>query len=213
MNEIPEMVLKVKPVSQEEWDKREAEQLRQEKAERVRELKQGWGAPKRHMACKARREGEWGKTLDAVTKRLGTGFTVALIGGYGPGKTQLAVEVMRHQVEQRTAAALYCTAVEFFMSIKETYRKDSDASEKDVLVSFSKPGLLVIDEIGKRSDSAWENLLLFELLDRRYRDMRDTVVIANQTLAEFTAGMGSALCSRMSESGGLVECTWPSFRE
>jgi len=70
----------------------------------------------------------------------------------------------------------------------------------------------VIDEIGKRGDTDWENNLLFHLLDKRYQDMTDTIVLANLTAEEMAKSLGPSLSDRMSETGGLIECTWPSRR-
>jgi len=54
--------------------------------------------------------------------------------------------------------------------------------------------------------------MLFELLNRRYNDLKDTILIANKSKAEFQDYIGPSLASRMNETGGIVECNWPSFR-
>jgi DNA replication protein DnaC len=102
--------------------------------------------------------------------------------------------------------------VEFFMEGKQSYRKDSDETEMGVLKRYRTPDLLVIDEIGKRGETTWEDTLLFELIDMRYRDMSDTLLISNQTQQEFTASLGPSLASRMKETGGVVECNWKGWR-
>jgi DNA replication protein DnaC len=98
------------------------------------------------------------------------------------------------------------------MKIKATYRPNSDQSELEVLNSFRRPSLLVLDELGKRGQSDWENTLLCELIDCRYRDMRDTILLSNQNQSGFEASVDDSIVSRINETGGIVECTWPSFR-
>lgn len=98
------------------------------------------------------------------------------------------------------------------MEIKAAYQS-ADRSEKDVLAEFTRPLLLVMDEIGQRSDSDWENRLLFEFLNRRYHSLKDTLLISNQTVDGFTKSLGPSLISRMQETGGLIECDWPSYRK
>lgn len=181
---------------------------------KIQEKREGWNAPRRHASFQPTQEGAWGVELLKLKAMLepSTGRILALVGGRGNGKTQLAVELMK----ARTAAlktALFSSAVEFFIKIKSTYRKDSDTDEMEVLREFQKPSLLVIDEIGKRGGSEWENTMLFELLNRRYNDMTDTILIDNRTKTEFAETIGPSLASRMNEGGGIIECTWGSFRQ
>lgn len=159
------------------------------------------------------RSGEWGKCLKKLEQKLGTGFMVALAGGRGNGKTQIAVELIRFLAfGDPPKRSRFCTATEFFMEIKAGYR-DGGKSEADVIREFSRPRLLVIDEVSKRRDSEWENLLLHELLNRRYNAMTDTLLISNQDAKQLEESLGAALVSRMRETGGVIEAVWPSFRK
>lgn len=178
----------------------------------ITDLKAGWDAPYRHEKASVVKDGQWGKLLDGLTKRLGEGFMVVLFGINGNGKTQLAVELMRYQVEQHLKSAKFTTSMDFFMQVKATYRQDSKLSEDDVVVLHSKPSLLVVDETEKRSESSWENNLLFHLANRRYNSGKDTVLISNLERDELTAHLGRALVSRLNETGGMIHCDWPSRR-
>lgn len=202
------------PEKQAELDAKEAQSIERSRNIQVAELRAKWNAPNRHTAFSPANTGAWGAEMDKLKSMLNpsTGRILALVGGRGNGKTQLAVELMK----ARTLAlktALFSSAVEFFIKIKSTYRKDSDTDEMEVLREFQKPSLLVIDEIGKRGGSEWENTMLFELLNRRYNDMTDTILIDNRTKTEFTETIGPSLASRMNEGGGIIECTWGSFRQ
>jgi DNA replication protein DnaC len=104
--------------------------------------------------------------------------------------------------------ALYTSAVRFFAMLKATYRKDSKETELDLIALHRKPSLLVIDEIGKRGETAWEGNLLFELLNNRYADMTDTIVIANLGPQELAENLGSSITSRLNETGGVIHCDW-----
>lgn len=178
----------------------------------IQDLKAGWDAPTRHDKAKIDKSGPWGELLDALIKRLGTGFTVVLFGTNGSGKTQLAVELMRHQIEHRLKSAKFTTSMDFFMQVKATYRQDSKISEEVVVSAHSKAALLVVDETEKRSESPWENNLLFHLGNRRYNDGKDTVLISNLEREELTAHLGRSLVSRLNETGGMIHCDWPSRR-
>jgi len=178
----------------------------------VAALRQNWNAPKRQLSSQTLHDGPWGEMFASVVSKLGSGFLIALTGTHGPGKTKMGVELMKASTENLRSAK-YMTATEFFIAIKTTYRKDSEESEESVLEAHARPRLLVIDEIGKRSENEWEDRLLFELVDRRYRDMTDTLLISNADKAEFTKSIGASLASRMNETGGIIECKWESFRK
>lgn len=178
----------------------------------VANLRQHWNAPARH----AQRDqldtgGPWGDALRGIATSLGTGRMWAICGTRGNGKTQMAVEAMKHAT-QLGMSARYVAATEFFAAIKATYRKDWSETEIQVIERFRKPRLLVIDEIGKRGDTDWENNLLFLLLDKRYADMTDTIVLANLEADKMAESLGPSLSDRLGETGGLIECTWPSRR-
>ena len=74
----------------------------------------------------------------------------------------------------------YFTCMEVIQHIRSTWRKDSEASEVDVLAEFANVPLLVIDEIGMQYGTESEQNHLFDVLDRRYRDMMPTILLTNQ---------------------------------
>lgn len=194
-----------------EVEARRAARLAEERTARSRELRAGWNAPRRHVGTTPSRDGPWGEKLALLEARLGKGILVGLIGRRGTGKTQLAVELMK-RVTADGRGALFRTAMELLMRFKGSYRKDAPESELEVFNAHRRPALLVLDEIGQRAGTAWENDVLFELLNQRYADMTDTVVTGNLSPAEFEANLGPSTVSRMRESGGLIDCDWPSFR-
>lgn len=177
-------------------------------------LRGAWGAPPRHVEFTPPRNRvptEWDKAYLIISAKAGTGFLFALVGTRGNGKTQLGVELMK----QATAAgrsAKYSAAMDFFVAIKDTYRKESKLSEKDILATYTRPQLLVVDEFGKRGETEWASNLMFSALDKRYNWVRDTLLIDNRTKAEFIAALGPSLASRMQETGGIIECNWGTFR-
>lgn len=178
---------------------------------KVNELRVAAQVPKRHMQTKVNEQTAWGEKFCELQERLGKGFLIALVGTRGNGKTQLGVELIRVATFD-LRKSLFTSAVQFFIEIKSSYRKDAEKTEHEVIRKFSRPSLLVIDEFGKRGESEWENTMLFEVINNRYNAMLDTVLIDNRTKAEFIARIGPSLASRMEETGGIVECNWESFR-
>ncbi len=156
-------------------------------------------------------ESPWSKARQAVLSLLGRGVIVCLTGTRGSGKTQIAVDAMC-RVAGDGRPALFRTAREMFIAIRSAYRSDSTRSETQIIAEHRRPALLVVDEIGRRGETDWENNVLFELLNQRYNDMSDTILTCNLGAEELAASLGPSIVSRMEEGGGIIECNWPSFR-
>jgi len=210
-----EIAFKFKPLSIEESAARASalhafeERQRQEK---IAGLRRGWGVWKRHAICQPSFTGPWGEKFSMLKSRLGSGFLMAVVGIGGNGKTQIGAELLK-VVTQDLKTGLFTTAAAFFTAIKETYRKNSDQSESEVLQDYRSQKLLVIDEFGKRGESEWEMTQLFELINNRYGDMTDTLLIDNRKKDDFLTTIGPSLASRMQETGGIIEANWESFRK
>lgn len=173
----------------------------------------GAGVPKRHaMARETGGAAEWAAKLAQVTALLGTGCLVALVGPRGTGKTQLAVELIREVTGPRDLPARYTTATEFFMALKETFGDEAKVPASKVLAGHRAVNLLVLDEVHERGATSWEDQMLTTLIDMRYRDLKDTVLIANLKPDEFLTHVGPSIASRLQETGCIVECKWKSFR-
>lgn len=186
------------------------ERAKEQHNDRVREVLSRAEIPKRHLKTHPIRSGEWQEVETKLSKLLGKGFLVGMIGGRGNGKTQIGVELIR-RCAQALKSCRFCTAFEFFMEVKAGYN-NQETTEKDVIWTFQRPSLLVIDEISKRSESEWENRLLYELINRRYNDLKDTLIISNQDAQALADALGDSIVSRMRETGGVIECNWQTFR-
>lgn len=149
---------------------------------------------------------QWEKLSTAI----GTGMIAVIIGNRGAGKTQMAVCAIRNACRKELSAR-YVKALNFFLDIRETYQ-NKERSEKEVLKEYCEPELLVIDAIENRSESQFENLLLNHLIDIRYDQIKDTVLIGNQNEKEFSASMGPSIVDRIHECGIKIICNQKSFR-
>lgn len=170
------------------------------------------GIPARHKQSPGAQPGPWRDTLNRLVELDGSGFLIALLGGRGTGKTQMGVELIARRVNKAERfTCKYVRAMDVFIDVKESYRRDGP-NERDVLKRFIGPQLLVIDEAHERGETAWEDRLLTYIVDRRYGDGKDTLLISNSQHAEFRAAIGESIYSRLVETGGVVVCDWPSFR-
>lgn len=173
------------------------------------------GVPARHAdfnLADVNQKAEWMSKLHALVGMAGRGYLVSLLGDRGTGKTQLAAATIRSHCDHAAKpSARYVRAMEFFMAVKESYRQDGP-TEAAQIHKFASPSLLVVDEAHERGGSDWENRLFTHLIDLRYAEGRDTILVSNQKPEAFKASVGESIYSRLVETGGVMVCEWPSFR-
>lgn len=182
--------------------------------QRARAVLLNGGFPRRHIetldACRDEREHPWRLALDGLLPRLDSGILIPLLGRRGTGKTQLAVALASALIQRDPSATVrYVKAADLFRQLREAMHEGREAA---ALESLRRVSLLVIDEAHERGHTDYEDRTLVGLIDKRYDAMRDTLLIANQTRAEFAASIGASVVSRIHEVGEALECDWPSFR-
>ena len=166
--------------------------------------------PKRHGETLILQQPRWYEAMVGISRRIGQGFLIGLFGPRGTGKTQLAVEVIRSACRQGRPSR-HIDAAMFFVEVRTAYKPDGP-TEQTVLNKYLAPTLLVIDAIEERGNTPAEDRLLATLINQRYGAATDTILISNEGRDEFLVGIGDSIASRMTETGAVIECNWPSFR-
>lgn len=152
------------------------------------------------------------KYVEDFPEHAEVGRSLVLTGQPGTGKTHLACAVLSAAIAQYAVSGRFDTVSDLLRSIKETYRKDSPASERDVIGRYVGCGLLVVDELGVQVGSEHEKLLLFEVLNGRYQEMRPTILISNLSSAELEEFLGHRVMDRYRECGVVLAFDWGSYR-
>jgi len=116
---------------------------------------------------------------DNFTQHLEAGRCLALIGDVGNGKTHLGVSVLRSVIMQGFNAR-YVRAYDLYKAIKESWTGTGNRrSESEAMEDFTKPDLLVIDEVGVQFGTGTEETLMINVIDSRYNAMLPTAVLSN----------------------------------
>lgn len=145
-------------------------------------------------------------------ERLEAGTSLIFCGGVGSGKTHLAVGIA-HEVIAQDRVAVFSSVIGAIRSVKDTYRRDSEITEADAINNLVAPDLLILDEVGVQFGSDTEKLILFEIINGRYENMRPTIVISNLAIGELETYLGERAVDRLREGGGkAVAFDWPSYR-
>lgn len=155
------------------------------------------------------------KARELLPRVLAGDCLLLLVGDRGPGKTQMATWWASERVKAGKMVGHYRKTADIITEIKTTWEDGgkSIGTENDLLNKYRKTSYLVLDEFHERGSSEWEARTLLNILDHRYDNMLATVLIANMTPQQVTEQINPSIVSRAKETGGLVLCDWPSYRQ
>lgn len=145
-------------------------------------------------------------------ERLENGGGLILQGKPGTGKTHLACAIA-NQVLLSGSSARFTTVMQLVRAIRATWKRDSEQNENDVLQSIIDYDLLIIDEIGVQYETESEKLILFDVLNGRYENIKPTILLTNLVGQELSVCIGERNVDRIQEGGGAtISFTWESYR-
>ena len=146
---------------------------------------------------------------NAVVNFLKKGSSCVVYGSNGVGKTHLAFASCLHQVEQGRTAK-YVLAFDFFNEIRKSF---NDYRTDKVISGYEHYDYLVIDEIDKTQGTPMEFTYLYSLINKRYNEMKSTVLITNAKPADFATIIGQSALDRVASEGKVIDLTGDNYRQ
>lgn len=136
---------------------------------------------------------------------------ILMLGGVGTGKTLLASMVIEELIKKHDCRIV--NVIDIFREIKATYSRNSKETEIEVIKRFRTIPLLIIDEVGVQFDSDVEKLLIFDIVDGRYKEMLPTILISNLDVKGVEGIIGTRCLDRLREGGGrMIAFDWGTMR-
>ncbi len=143
---------------------------------------------------------------------LSSGRSLILMGTVGTGKTHLAASAA-HALIAQGYTAVFTSVLSAVRSVKETYGHGATQTERQAINALIAPDLLIIDEVGVQFGSATEEMILFEIINGRYEQMKPTIIISNLAMEPLKKYLGERVFDRLREGGGkAVVFNWESHR-
>lgn len=145
------------------------------------------------------------------SKHFKAGSFLVFGGEPGTGKSHLAIATTPVVLARGTA--MYTRASEIIRRVRGTWRRDSEQSEEDVLRLFGyELDLLIIDEVGVQRGTEDEQMILFDIIDRRYAELLPTILLTNLSGKAFSEFVGPRIMDRLRERAVFVPFRWDSYR-
>ncbi len=142
---------------------------------------------------------------------LKNGSSLVLSGIPGTGKSHLALAVLQ-TILQSGYSGVYVNVLDAIRTVRETWQPGSRKTENDVLDRFGNVDLLVLDELGVQYGTDSEQMTIFDILNRRYRNMKPSVVLTNLDRDGLQTYLGERSFDRLRETGQWVAFDWESWR-
>ncbi|QDP67516.1 MAG: hypothetical protein Unbinned5350contig1004_23 [Prokaryotic dsDNA virus sp.] len=137
--------------------------------------------------------------------------SMIMVGGVGTGKTLLASAMLDSLVDNNRCEII--KVIDLIRHLKSTWSKDNENTEEDLIKYYCKLDLLILDEVGSQFGSDTEKLFIFDIIDGRYQNMKQTVLISNLDIDGIKDVIGERCVDRLREGGGsMIAFDWKSSR-
>lgn len=149
--------------------------------------------------------------VSGFDEALATGTTVVFSGRPGTGKSHLAC-AMATAIAKTGHTALYATAREIVLMLRDTWREGAARSERQMLDELIGIDIIVVDEVGVGFGTEAEKTQFFDVIDGRYREMMPTILLTNLDKKGLAEYIGQRAFDRLREGGIWVPFDWDSYR-
>lgn len=134
-----------------------------------------------------------------------------LVGITGTGKTLLACQLGQSLISKASRSVRYITAAGMISEIQASYGREGKSEEGEIM-RFAQYDILILDEIDAIRNTDNANLLLTEIINRRYNEAKPVIVISNQPFDNLARYVGERVHSRLYENAFVCDFRWADAR-
>jgi DNA replication protein DnaC len=115
-----------------------------------------------------------------------------LTGTYGCGKTHIAAAIANHQLSKRQTA-LFVVVPDLLDHLRATFNPQSPISYDKLFQQVRNAPLLILDDLGTESATAWAKEKLYQIFNHRHNASLPTVITTSQELEDLDPRLQSRL--------------------
>jgi len=141
------------------------------------------------------------------------GTWLLFMGNVGTGKSHLCAAII-NQVIRAGYTALFTKTPRLLREVKDTFHRDAEITQSEIIARMGEIDLLVIDEVGIQFGTDTERMILYEILDLRYEAMLPVILTTNITdLKSLEKLLGERIIDRLFEGESkIIVFEWESHR-
>lgn len=143
------------------------------------------------------------KYLDTFRDRFSLGTSGFFSGECGTGKTMIAC-IAIESVISAGYSGMYTTAWNLIQDIRSSY--SSNENTREIIKKYVRIDFLVIDEVGVQGGTNDERVLLYQVIDGRYNEMKPCLLISNSKNPVEDGFLDARTIDRLKENGGFSIC-------
>lgn len=117
---------------------------------------------------------------------------LVIAGGTGRGKTRLAAAIGNY-CRESGMRVMFVVVPDLLDRLRSSYDPQNPRAFDDVFERVRNMPLLILDDLGSQSGTAWADEKLFQLINYRYNACLPTVITTNLTIAAMDARLASRL--------------------
>lgn len=135
--------------------------------------------------------------LDHLDEMLEKGMGLYFYSGAkGSGKTLMAAALV-NELKNRRVQVKFCTSMQIIEEIKNTWDKNTDSTENELLNQLSTTKVLVIDDFGTEQTKDWISDRFYSIINNRYINRFVTIVTSNYSPTNLP--YDERICNRIKE--------------
>lgn len=127
----------------------------------------------------------------------------------GSGKTRMAASIANFLLENHQVK--FAVSSDILKEIKNTYNKDSEYTESQLIDALNSTEILVIDDFGVERKTDWVNEHFYSIINNRYINKKVTILTSNYDLE--TIEYDSRITNRIKERTFQIQFPEESVRD
>lgn len=135
-------------------------------------------------------------------RQVASGPSLLLAGVVGAGKTHQSYGAVRLLAQSGVGVRWRATtAADLYAEL----RPGSDTDGEQVLATYSRVPLLILDDLGAAKTSEFVEEQTYRLINRRYNHMLPTLITTNLRISDLRSYLGDRVASRLAQMTTRVE--------